>query len=108
MPLSPSTNRLGQNFSGKSAPVLLALLIALLYGGGYLGWYFGTPLGQVPVLDEQENLTLATSIYHGTLPAEPFYRSPGYALGLACLRWSGVPASALFPAALAVGVLLHA
>ncbi|MEO6995127.1 MAG: hypothetical protein ABI273_16085 [Lacunisphaera sp.] len=108
MPLSSSTTRLSQFFSGKSAPVLLALLIALLYGGGYLSWYLGTPLGQVPVLDEQENLTLATAIFHGTLPAEPFYRSPGYALGLACLRWSGVPAAALFPVALALGVLLHA
>ncbi|HEY4246035.1 MAG TPA: hypothetical protein VGM64_04210 [Lacunisphaera sp.] len=108
MPLSPSTARLGQSFSGKSAPVLLAVLIALLYGGSYLSWYLGTPLGQVPVLDEQENITLATSIYHGTLAAEPFYRSPGYALGLACFRWIGIPASSLFPAALAFGVLLHA
>jgi len=88
--------------------VLLAAVIALIYAGGHLTWYLGTPLGRVPVLDEHENLTLANAIFNGDLPAEPFYRAPGYPLVLAGLRALGVSASALFPAALALGVLLHA
>lgn len=103
-----STARSSHRLLGKSVPVWLALVIALIYAGGHLTWYLGTPLGRVPVLDEQENLTLAAAIFNGDLPAEPFYRSPGYALGLAGLRSLGVSASALFPAALALGVLLHA
>ncbi|HTB80956.1 MAG TPA: hypothetical protein VK717_08725 [Opitutaceae bacterium] len=82
--------------------------IAFAYGCGQLNWYLDTPLGRVPVLDEHENLALAETIFHGTLPAEPFYRAPGYALALAGLRWLGVPAAGLFSAALLLGVVLHA
>ena len=82
--------------------------MALTYACGHLAWYGATPLGQVPVLDEQENLTFAGTIAQGTLPHEPFYRAPGYALLLAAIRLVGVPAAGLFPAALALGVLLHA
>ena len=81
---------------------------ALFYALGHLDWYLGTPLGRVPVLDERENLDLAAAIFGGTLPAEPFYRAPGYALFLAGLRALGVPSGGLFPAALAAGALLHA
>ncbi len=84
------------------------VIIALGYAVGHLGWYLGTPLGQVPVLDEHENLGLAEAITGGTLPAEPFYRAPGYALLLALLRALGVTAGGLFPAALALGAMLHA
>jgi len=81
---------------------------ALAYALGHLGWYLGTPLGRVPVLDERENLDLANAIFSGQLPAEPFYRAPGYALVLAGFRAAGVTAAGLFPMALAFGALLHA
>jgi hypothetical protein len=81
---------------------------ALFYALGHLNWYLGTPLGRVPVLDERENIDLAAAIFGGTLPAEPFYRAPGYALVLAGVRALGVPAGGLFPAALALGAALHA
>src|SRR5271165_6939079 len=86
----------------------LPVAIALAYALGHLDWYLGTPLGRVPVLDERENLDLAAAIAGGSLPAAPFYRAPGYALALACLRWAGVPAAGLFPAALLLGAGLHA
>lgn len=81
---------------------------ALLYALGHLTWYLGTPLGRVPVLDERENLDLAAAIAGGTVEHAPFYRAPGYALLLALFRLAGVPGPALFPAALLLGVLLHA
>lgn len=85
----------------------LPAAVALVYALSHLNWYLGTPLGRVPVLDERENLDLAEAIFNGTLPAVPFYRAPGYALTLACLRCAGVPAGGLFPASLILGVLLH-
>jgi 4-amino-4-deoxy-L-arabinose transferase-like glycosyltransferase len=91
-----------------SWPVAVPVVIALGYAVGHLGWYLGTPLGQVPVLDERENLSLAEAIAGGTLPAEPFYRAPGYALLLAFLRALSVTAGGLFPVALALGAMLHA
>jgi len=87
---------------------VLAGLAALAYAMGHLGWYLGTPLGRVPVLDERENLDLAAAIASGNLPQAPFYRAPGYALALACLRWAGVSVGGLFPAALLLGAALHA
>jgi hypothetical protein len=81
--------------------------VALLYALAHLNWYLGTPLGRVPVLDERENIDLANAISGGLLPAVPFYRAPGYALALACLRWMGVSVGGLFPAALLLGVVLH-
>jgi 4-amino-4-deoxy-L-arabinose transferase-like glycosyltransferase len=89
-------------------PVALPAAVALAYACGHLAWYLDTPLGRVPVLDERENLALAESIFRGTLPAEPFYRAPGYALLLAGLRSAGVTTSGLFAAALALGAVLHA
>jgi hypothetical protein len=86
----------------------LPALAALLYAFGHLNWYLGTPLGRVPVLDERENIDLAEAIFGGTLPAAPFYRAPGYALLLAGLRLGGLSAGGLFPAALVLGVVLHA
>jgi len=86
----------------------LPVAIALAYALGHLDWYLGTPLGRVPVLDERENVDLAEAILGGTLPWAPFYRAPGYALVLAGLRATGVSPGGLFPAALALGVVLHA
>jgi 4-amino-4-deoxy-L-arabinose transferase-like glycosyltransferase len=85
----------------------LPAVLALFYAFGHLNWYLGTPLGRVPVLDERENLDFAEAIFGGALPATPFYRAPGYALVLAGLRCAGVSAGGLFPAALALGALLH-
>jgi hypothetical protein len=85
----------------------LPALLALAYALGHLGWYLGTPLGRVPVLDERENMDLAEAIFGGTLPPEPFYRAPGYALLLAGFRLAGVSAGGLFPAALLLGAVLH-
>ena len=92
----------------RGVEVALPAIAALAYGLGQLAWYLGTPLGRVPVLDERENLDLATAIAGGSLPWEPFYRAPGYALLLAGLRGLGVSAGGLFPAALLLGVGLHA
>lgn len=89
-------------------PVAVPVVIGLAYASGHLGWYLGTPLGRVPVLDERENLTLAEAILRGALPAEPFYRASGYALILASLRALGVTANGLFSAALVFGTILHA
>jgi 4-amino-4-deoxy-L-arabinose transferase-like glycosyltransferase len=88
--------------------VALPALAALAYCLGHLGWYLGTPLGRVPVLDERENMDLAAAIASWSLPHAPFYRAPGYALALACLRWCGVSQAALFPVALLLGAVLHA
>ncbi len=82
-------------------------LIALLYGGAHLGWYWGTPLGQSAVLDERENLQLAAQITAGTLPPEPFYRAMGYPLFLAALRGAGLLTDDLPQAATFAGLLLH-
>jgi hypothetical protein len=82
-------------------------LLALLYGGAHLGWYWGTPLGQSAVLDERENLRLAAQITSGTLPPEPFYRAMGYPLFLAGLRATGLLPDDLPLAATAAGLLLH-
>ena len=89
-------------------PWLIISLVALLYALGHFNWYAPTPLGQVPVLDEQENLTLARQIATGTLPPEPFYRAMGYPLLLATLLGLGVPTAQLPVAALLLGVGLHA
>jgi hypothetical protein len=92
---------------GRGIAIGLPAALAAFYALGHLNWYLGTPLGRVPVLDERENLDLAAAIFGGTLPPEPFYRAPGYALLLAGLRALGVTAAGLFPAALALGALLH-
>ncbi|HEY1763718.1 MAG TPA: hypothetical protein VGF85_02265 [Opitutaceae bacterium] len=88
--------------------VALPAALAFAYALAHLDWYLGTPLGRVPVLDERENIDLAGSLFGGTLPLEPFYRAPGYALVLCLLRAAGVAQSGLFPAALVLGVALHA
>ncbi len=82
-------------------------LVALVYGLAYLSWYWQTPLGRFPVLDERENLDLAVAIAKGALPHEPFYRAVGYPCLLALLPALGVPAAALPFAATGLGLLLH-
>jgi hypothetical protein len=82
-------------------------MAALLYGGLHLTWYWQTPFGQVPVLDERENLDLAGLIAGGRLPAEPFYRAPGYPLFLSTGFFLGLPSGLMPFAATAAGLLLH-
>src|SRR5687767_904124 len=89
-------------------PIVIPTAVALAYALAHLAWYRETPLGQVPVMDEQENLAFAEAIARGELPKEPFYRAPGYPLLLALLRGAGVPTSGLFAAALTLGAALHA
>ncbi|HEY5079736.1 MAG TPA: hypothetical protein VII43_07805, partial [Opitutaceae bacterium] len=91
----------------RGLAIAVPAAVALAYALGHLGWYLGTPLGRVPVLDEVGNLALANEIAAGSLPAELFYRAPGYSLFLAGLRVAGVTAAGLFPAALVLGALLH-
>lgn len=107
--MAPSTDSSqGPDRFRRGFVVALPAAIALVYALGHLDWYLGTPLGRVPVLDERENIDLAGAIFGGTLPPEPFYRAPGYALVLAGLRAIGVSAGGLFPAALLLGAALHA
>ncbi len=92
---------------GQGVVIGLPAVLALAYCLGHLNWYLGTPLGRVPVLDERENLDLAEAIFGGSLPAAPFYRAMGYPSALSLLRLLGVSQGGLFPAALALGALLH-
>lgn len=91
----------------RARPWLPILLAALLYGGLHLVWYWQTPLGASPVLDERENLDLARQIASGALPAEPFYRAMGYPLLLALFPALGLPDSLQPFAATGLGLLLH-
>jgi hypothetical protein len=95
---------MSQRLSGLWVIVALTLFYAL----GHLVWYLGTPLGQVPVLDERENILLAGQIAHGQLPAEPFYRAMGYPLVLAGFLRVGIAPAQLTAVALGLGALLHA
>ncbi|MBI2802665.1 MAG: hypothetical protein HYX63_20700 [Gammaproteobacteria bacterium] len=81
-----------------SPPRILPLAFAgliVIYLTGYLAWYGGTPLGRYPVLDDREILVLAKQIASGTLPAEAFYRAPGYPALLALPLLSGLDPIAL-------------
>ncbi|HVS52972.1 MAG TPA: hypothetical protein VHD62_11515 [Opitutaceae bacterium] len=89
-------------------PLAAVATVAFVYAFGHLGWYLGTPLGRVPVLDEAENLALANAISRHALPAEPFYRAPGYALLLSWLGFGAATPADLFARALALGAALHA
>jgi 4-amino-4-deoxy-L-arabinose transferase-like glycosyltransferase len=108
MPASPATPVRRRTLGWTHILPAVIALVAFAYAGGHLAWYRETPLGQVPVMDEQENLMLGEMIVRGELPTEPFYRAMGYPLMLAALRVLGVPTSSLFSAALVLGMLLHA
>lgn len=87
--------------------MLVVLLCALLYGTGYLVWFWETPLGKVPVLDGRENMILARQIAGGELPAEPFFRAMLYPALLAPFAGFGLTDRELLVAASAVGLLFH-
>lgn len=86
-------------------PIVLGL--SLVYGLAHLCWYWQTPLGQVAVLDEAENLGLARQIAEGALPHEPFYRAMLYPFFLSILFLIGLKGSAVVMAATGAGLLLH-
>lgn len=88
-------------------PWLWPLLAALLYGGSHLLWYWQTPLGRHPVLDELENLELARQVAAGALPSEPFYRAMLYPGLLAVFPAVGLPPESWPLAATSVGLMLH-
>src|SRR5690606_28381119 len=83
------------------------MVTVFAYGLWHLAWYWQTPLGQSPVLDERENLDLAAQIARGTLPPEPFYRAMLYPLILAVPFALGVPETLIPHMATLAGVLLH-
>lgn len=78
--------------NGKLFPLLIATAVVWVAFGHWLS-FVSSPLGQSPVLDARENLVWAERIAAGDLPAEPFYRAPGYPAVLAALDWltGGVP-----------------
>jgi hypothetical protein len=104
---TPASVRYRERARLLAVPIMIAL-VALTYAGGHLDWYRQTPLGQIPVVDEQENLMLGEMIVRGELAPEPFYRAMGYPLMLAALRGLGAETNGLFRAALVLGILLHA
>ncbi len=88
-------------------PVVWLALVIVAYGGGYLIWYLGTPLGRAPQLDGRENLALAAQIADGTLPQEPFYRAMLYPAVLAVPLFLGWPAESLPALAAVFGLFCH-
>lgn len=107
MPQPPAAPRARAFLRACFLPAACALL-AFAYAAAHLNWYRTTPLGQFPVLDEQENLTLAEALVRGELPKEPFYRAMGYPLLLACFLAFGTDPAHLFSVALTLGAVLHA
>ena len=84
--------------------VLWTTLGIAIYCLAHWVWYLGTPLGQSPALDGQENLLLAKEIATGELANEPFFRAMFYPALLALF-------SKLFPnliiLASLIGLLSH-
>ncbi|WOO41273.1 hypothetical protein [Rubellicoccus peritrichatus] len=80
-------------FLGQRGKTVLwcLLLLGLGYAAGHSFWYAATPMGMYPVLDSKENLLLAKDIAENRLPAEPFYRAPGYPLVLSIAVKLGLP-----------------
>ncbi len=88
--------------------IKIAFIIVIIYGLLYLFYFWRTPLGQTPVLDGAENITLATQISAGTLPKEPFFRSMLYPalLSIPCSLGFYYP-NELFLIASFFGILFH-
>lgn len=73
----------------------------------YLGWYWGTPLGQIPMLDGAENINLAEMIHNSTLPVEPFYRAMLYPWLLSLFFYIGADIDTLIAVASILGIFFH-
>jgi len=83
------------------------LLATLGYGLLYLSWYWGTPLGQFPVLDGAENLLIAEAIADATLPTEPFYRTMLYPCVISVFFIFGLTSEGTFLATQLLGLIMH-
>jgi hypothetical protein len=83
------------------------LLATLGYGLLYLSWYWGTPLGQTPVMDGAENLLIAESIADATLPTEPFYRAMLYPCVLSVFFIFGLTPDGSLLATQLLGLITH-
>jgi len=83
------------------------LLATLGYGLLYLSWYWGTPLGQTPLLDGAENLLIAESIADATLPTEPFYRAMLYPCVLSVFFIFGLTPDGSLLATQLLGLITH-
>ncbi len=83
------------------------LLSTLVYGFLYLSWYFGTPLGQIPVLDGAENMIVAEAIANATLPTEPFYRAVLYPCVLSVFFIFGLTSDETLLATQLLGLVIH-
>lgn len=88
----------------KSFYSLLLIVCALTYVAGFWGEYLLDPLGRLPVLDGDENLTWVARIAHGQLPEEPLYRALLYPWFLSLFRLDG---AALVQFATFIGGVFH-
>ena len=88
--------------------IKIAFAIVIIYGLLYLFYFWKTPLGQTPVLDGAENITLANLISAGALPKEPFFRSMLYPalLSIPCSLGLNSPEE-LFLIASFFGLIFH-
>ena len=88
--------------------IKIAFAIVIIYGLLYLFYFWKTPLGQTPVLDGAENITLANLISAGALPKEPFFRSMLYPalLSIPCSLGPNSPEE-LFLIASFFGLIFH-
>ncbi len=85
----------------------ILLVTTAAYALAYLLWFWGTPFGEVPVLDGRENIALARQIAEGSLPTEPFFRAMLYPALLSLFARSGVSDGDVLMIAGVVGVILH-
>ena len=86
----------------------IIFFIVIVYGLSYLFSFWQTPLGQTPVLDGSENISLAEKIATGTLPKEPFFRSMLYPALLSVPFYLGLDnVNDLFWFASFLGMLCH-
>lgn len=74
-----------------SKPAIWLFIAIAVYSLGQLLWYWQTPLGQMPVLDGQENLIIADTLADGSLEREPFFRAILYPAILALLPVHWMP-----------------
>jgi tetratricopeptide (TPR) repeat protein len=83
-------------------------LLALVHGLLYLLYFRSQALGQVPVLDGREMLTLSLAFADGSGFGEPFYRAPLYPLVLSGMLRLGLPTDLLMAVAQTLNVVCHA
>lgn len=79
-----------------SKPAIWLFIAIAVYSLGQLLWYWQTPLGQMPVLDGQENLIIADTLADGSLEREPFFRAILYPAILALLPVHWMPLGLLY------------